>query len=57
MTDTKQWHRGMALLKEVRDSLGPMEHKLRSSALQRGDQEQSAGAAMDHRTDADGTPG
>jgi hypothetical protein len=34
ITDTKQWHRGMALLKEVRDSLGPMEHMLRSTALQ-----------------------
>ena len=33
ITDTKQWHRGMALLKQVRDSLGPMEHKLRSATL------------------------
>jgi hypothetical protein len=33
ITDTKQWHRGMALLKQVRDSLGPMEHKLRSATF------------------------
>jgi hypothetical protein len=33
VTDTKQWHQATALLKQIRDSLGPMEHRLRSAAL------------------------
>jgi hypothetical protein len=33
ITDTKEWHQAMALLKQVRDSLGPMEAKLRSATL------------------------
>jgi hypothetical protein len=33
VTETKQWRQAMALLKDVRDSLGPLEGRLRSSAL------------------------
>lgn len=33
ITETKQWHQSMALLKEVRDSLGPLEGRLRSPVL------------------------
>jgi hypothetical protein len=33
VSETKQWHQALALLKQVRDSLGPMEHRLRSAAL------------------------
>jgi hypothetical protein len=33
MTDTKQWHQAMALLKQVRDLLGPLEARLRSATL------------------------
>jgi hypothetical protein len=33
ITDTRQWHQAMALLKQVRDSLGPMEDRLRSATL------------------------
>jgi hypothetical protein len=33
ITDTKQWHQAMALLKQVRDSLGPVEDMLRSATL------------------------
>jgi hypothetical protein len=33
ITDTKQWQNAMALLKQIRDSLGPMERKLRSPEL------------------------
>jgi hypothetical protein len=33
ITDTKQWQKAMALLKQIRDSLGPMDHKLRSPEL------------------------
>jgi hypothetical protein len=31
---TKQWAEAMTLLKEIRDSLEPMEHRLRSAALE-----------------------
>ena len=33
ITDTKQWQNAMALLKQIRDSLGPMDRKLRSPEL------------------------
>lgn len=33
ITDTKQWRNAMALLKQIRDSLGPMDRKLRSPEL------------------------
>jgi len=33
ISDTKQWQRAMALLKQIRDSLGPIEHRLRSAEL------------------------
>jgi hypothetical protein len=33
ITETKQWQNAMALLKEIRDSLGPMDRKLRSPEL------------------------
>jgi hypothetical protein len=33
ITDTKQWQSAMALLKQIRDSLGPMDRKLRSPEL------------------------
>jgi hypothetical protein len=33
ISDTKQWQQAMALLKQIRDSLGPMEHRLRSAEL------------------------
>jgi len=33
ITDTKQWQQAMALLKQIRDSLGPMDRKLRSPEL------------------------
>ncbi len=36
VTDTKQWHQAMVLLKQVRDSLGPLEDRLRSAALKPG---------------------
>jgi hypothetical protein len=34
--DTKQWQNAMALLKQIRDSLGPMDRKLRSPELKPG---------------------
>lgn len=33
ITDTKQWQQAMALLKQIRSSLGPMDHDLRSPEL------------------------
>jgi len=33
ITETKQWQNAMALLKQIRDSLGPMGRKLRSPEL------------------------
>lgn len=33
ITDTKQWQNAMALLKQIRDSLGPIDRKLRSTEL------------------------
>ena len=33
ITDTKQWQNAMALSKQIRDSLGPMNRKLRSPEL------------------------
>jgi hypothetical protein len=33
ITETKQWQNAMALLKQIRDSLGPMDRKLRSPEL------------------------
>ena len=33
IADTKQWQNAMALLKQIRDSLGPMDRKLRSAEL------------------------
>ena len=33
ITNTKQWQNAMALLKQIRDSLGPMDGKLRSPEL------------------------
>jgi hypothetical protein len=33
ITDTKQWQNAMELLKEIRDSLGPMDRNLRSPEL------------------------
>jgi hypothetical protein len=33
ITDTKQWHQATALLKQLRDSLGPMKVRLRSDTL------------------------
>jgi hypothetical protein len=33
ITDTKQWQSAMVLLKQLRDSLGPMDRKLRSPEL------------------------
>jgi hypothetical protein len=33
ITETKKWQDAMALLKQIRDSLGPMERKLRSPEL------------------------
>jgi hypothetical protein len=32
-TQTRQWHQAFVLLKQVRDSFGPLEHQLRSAAL------------------------
>lgn len=32
ITDTKQWQNAMALLKQIRDSLGPMNRKLRTQS-------------------------
>jgi hypothetical protein len=42
---TKPWAHAMALLKEIRDSLEPMEHRLRSAALK------PTSAPSDFRTD------
>ena len=36
ITETKQWQDAMALLKQIRDSLGPMGRKLRSPELKPG---------------------
>ena len=36
VVDTKPWHHAMALLKQIRDALGPMEHSLRSTDLKPG---------------------
>src|SRR5215470_18352450 len=33
ITDTKQWQHAMRLLKQIRDSFGPLERRLRSDAL------------------------
>src|SRR5215813_3025161 len=33
ITDTEQWQKATALLNQIRDSLGPMHHKLRSAEL------------------------
>lgn len=33
ITETKQWQNAMAMLKQIRDSLGPMDRKLRSPEL------------------------
>ncbi len=33
ITDTKQWQNAMALLEQIRDSLGPLDRNLRSSEL------------------------
>jgi hypothetical protein len=33
ITDTRQWQNAMALLKQIRDSLGPMDRELRSPEL------------------------
>jgi hypothetical protein len=33
VSKTKEWHRALTFLKEVRDSLGPLEHTLRSITL------------------------
>jgi hypothetical protein len=33
VTETKQWHQAMALLKQIRDSFGPLERRLRSDVL------------------------
>ncbi len=36
VVDTKQWRQAMALLKQIRDSLGPMGHSLRNANLKPG---------------------
>jgi hypothetical protein len=33
VVNTKQWRQAVALLKQIRDSLGPLEHRLRSANL------------------------